>query len=71
MSFALHFLELRCKDMLKFLNIQSIWRIIFKKKRLLLAYSWQSEDFNSTTTIKILSVIKMDSGSIFYYQTKR
>ncbi|MBD9168522.1 MAG: hypothetical protein EGQ00_16155 [Parabacteroides johnsonii] len=47
MSFALHFLELRCKDMLKFLNIQSIWRIIFKEKILLLAHGWQSEDFSS------------------------
>ena len=30
MSFVLYSLELRCKDMLKFLNIQSIWCIIFK-----------------------------------------
>lgn len=52
-------------------NNKEVEEYIFMKKRLLLAYSWQSEDFNSTTTIKILSVIKMDSGSIFYYQTKR
>ena len=48
MSFALHFLELRCKDMLKFLNIQSIWCIILKEKRLILAHDWQSEVFNPT-----------------------
>ncbi|WP_293670107.1 hypothetical protein, partial [uncultured Parabacteroides sp.] len=36
MGFALHFLELRCKDRLKFLNIQSILAIFFKKKVLLL-----------------------------------
>ena len=49
MSFALHFLELRCKDMLKFLNIQSIWCIILKRKKgLILAHDWQSEVFNPT-----------------------